>query len=145
MSLPPPPIAERRPHSNEAHGVSWDDDWNWLRDPGYPNVTDADVLDYLKAENAYFEAAMKPHEALVETLFQEMKAPHQGGRQERSRSATATMLYWSEFKAGTQYRDWYRASRSRAARPSSSTPKMPRPRARNISAWARLRSAPTPA
>ena len=45
----------------------------WLRDKGYPKVDDKDVLDYLKAENAYFEAAMKPHAALIETLFQEMK------------------------------------------------------------------------
>ncbi len=107
MSLPPPPIAERRPHKNEAHGVSWDDEWNWLRDPGYPNVTDADVLDYLKAENAYFEAAMKPHEALVETLFQEMKARIK----EDDKSVPVRdgdHYYWWEFKVGTQYRDWYR-------------------------------------
>jgi oligopeptidase B len=47
------------------------------------------VLGYLKAENAYFEAAMKPHEALVETLFQEMKG---GSRRTtpRSRSRMAT-------------------------------------------------------
>ncbi len=107
MSLPPPPIAERRPHSNEAHGVSWDDDWNWLRDPGYPNVTDSDVLGYLKAENAYFEAAMKPHGALVETLFQEMKARIK----EDDKSVPVRdgdHVYWWEFKSETQYRDWYR-------------------------------------
>jgi protease II len=68
-----PPIAARKPYVNEAHGVQWTDDWHWLRDPNYPNVQDPEVLDYLKAENAYFKAAMKPHEALVEQLFQEMK------------------------------------------------------------------------
>ena len=68
-----PPIAARKPHVNEAHGVEWDDPWHWLRDPNYPDVQDHDVLDYLKAENAYFEAAMKPHQGLVEQLFQEMK------------------------------------------------------------------------
>ena len=42
--------------------------------PGYPNVTDEDVLDYLKAENAYFEAAFgEPQKALVDRLFEEMK------------------------------------------------------------------------
>ncbi len=107
MTLPPPPIAQRRPHTNEAHGVSWDDDWNWLRDPGYPNVTSTEVLDYLKAENTYFDAAMKPHEALVETLFQEMKARIK----EDDKSVPirdGDYYYWWEFKVGTQYRDWYR-------------------------------------
>ena len=62
---------------------------------------------YLKAENAYFEAAMKPHEALVETLFQEMK----GRIKEDDTSVPlkdGDWLYWSAFKPGTQYRFWYR-------------------------------------
>ena len=56
-----PPIAARKPHQSTHHGVTIDDDWAWIRDPGYPEVTDEAVLDYLKAENAYFEAAMAPH------------------------------------------------------------------------------------
>ena len=47
------------------------------------------MLDYLKAENAYFEAAMEPHEALVETLFQEMGAASRRTTA-RSRCRTAT-------------------------------------------------------
>jgi oligopeptidase B len=102
-----PPIAARKPHINEAHGVRWDDPWHWLRDMNYPDVQDAEVLDYLKAENAYFDAAMKPHEGLVETLFQEMK----GRIKEDDASVPikdGDWLYWSAFKEGTQYRDWYR-------------------------------------
>src|SRR5688572_27843147 len=102
-----PPIAQRKPHQQEAHGVRWTDDWQWLRDPNYPDVQDQEVLDYLNAENAYFEAAMKPHEALVETLFQEMK-----GRIKEDDSSVplrdGDWLYWTEFKTGTQYRLWYR-------------------------------------
>jgi oligopeptidase B len=102
-----PPIAARKPHVNEAHGVRWDDPWHWLRDPNYPNVQDQEVLDYLKAENAYFKAAMKPHEGLVEELFQEMKS-----RIKEDDSSVpikdGDWLYWSAFKKGTQYRDWYR-------------------------------------
>jgi oligopeptidase B len=102
-----PPIAVRKPHTNEAHGVRWDDDWHWLRDPNYPDVQDPEVLDYLKAENAYFETAMKPHEGLVEELFQEMK-----GRIKEDDSSVpikdGDWLYWSAFKEGTQYRDWFR-------------------------------------
>jgi oligopeptidase B len=107
MTPPNPPIAARKPHVNEAHGVQWTDDWHWLRDPNYPNVQDSEVLDYLKAENAYFEAAMKPHEALVEQLFQEMK-----GRIKEDDSSVpikdGDWFYRSAFKEGTQYRDWYR-------------------------------------
>jgi len=102
-----PPIAPRKPHRNEAHGVTWDDPWHWLRDPNYPDIQDPEVLRYLEAENAYFEAAMKPHEALIETLFQEMK-----GRIKEDDSSVpikdGDWLYWSAFKEGTQYRDWYR-------------------------------------
>jgi oligopeptidase B len=107
--MPPenPPIAVRKPYSNEAHGVRWDDDWHWLRDPDYPNVQDEEVLAYLKAENAYFEAAMAPHKALTDQLFEEMK-----GRIKEDDSSVpikdGDWLYWSEFKKGTQYRDWYR-------------------------------------
>ena len=58
MTSQNPPIAQRRSHRNEAHGVTWHDDWHWLRDPGYPDVQDQEILAYLKAENAYFEANM---------------------------------------------------------------------------------------
>ena len=66
--LPAPPSAEQRPYSYEAHGQTIEDPWHWLRDPKYPEVEDEQVLNYLKAENAYFEAAMKPHEGLVDAL-----------------------------------------------------------------------------
>ncbi|MFL6747619.1 MAG: S9 family peptidase [Sphingomicrobium sp.] len=107
--MPPenPPIAVRKPHINEAHGVRWDDDWHWLRDPNYPNVQDEEVLAYLTAENAYFEAAMAPHKTLTDQLFEEMKA-----RIKEDDSSVpikdGEWFYWSEFKKGTQYRDWYR-------------------------------------
>jgi oligopeptidase B len=70
-------------------------------------VDDPDVLSYLKAENAYFEAAMKPHAPLVETLFQEMK----GRIKEDDASVPekdGDWLYWWAFKPGAQYRTWYR-------------------------------------
>ena len=105
--LPPPPVAERRPYSYERHGVTIEDPWHWLRDPAYPDVTDASVLAYLKAENAFFEAAMAPHSALVEKLFQEMK----GRIKEDDRSVPVKdgdFLYWWAFEQGAQYRKWRR-------------------------------------
>jgi oligopeptidase B len=106
--LPAPPIAERRPHSFAHHGVSIDDPFAWLRDPNYPDVTDADVLAYLNAENAYFEAAMAPHQPLIESLFKEMR----GRIKEADQSVPAKdgdWLYWRSFDEGAQYRKWWRS------------------------------------
>lgn len=106
-NLPAPPRADQRPHSYERHGVTIEDPWAWLRDKNYPDVQDEEVLAYLKAENDYFEAAMAPHEALTDQLFEEMK-----GRIKEDDSSVplkdGDWLYWSEFKKGTQYRDWFR-------------------------------------
>jgi oligopeptidase B len=105
--IPTPPIAAQRPHSFEHHGTRIEDPYHWLRDPGYPNVQEADVLAYLKAENAYFEAVMAPHQGLVEELFQEMK----GRMKEDDRSVPVKdgeWLYWWAFEEGAQYRKWFR-------------------------------------
>ncbi len=102
--LPAPPRAEQRPHSYERHGIRVEDPYAWLRDKDYPKVDDQDVLAYLKAENAYFETAMKPHAALTKEIFEEMK-----GRVKEDDASVplkdGNWLYWSAFKAGTQYRD----------------------------------------
>ncbi len=107
MTLSPPPVAERRQHSFTAHGVTIDDPYAWLKDPGYPEVTDPDVLGYLDAENAYFEAAMAPHQGLVDRLYEEMK-----GRIKEDESSVpqkdGDWLYWTAFETGGQYRKWWR-------------------------------------
>ena len=106
-ALPAPPVAEQRPYRFERHGVTIEDPYHWLRDPGYPKVENEEVLAYLKAENAYFEAAMAPHQALIETLFQEMK----GRIKEDDRSVPVKdgdWLYWWAFQTGAQYRQWFR-------------------------------------
>ena len=107
ITLAAPPIAERRPHSVAAHGRSIDDPYFWLRDPGYPDVTDGDVLAYLEAENAWFERAMAPHQGLIDTLFEEMKA-----RIKEDDSSVpqkdGDYIYWRAFEVGAQYRKWYR-------------------------------------
>jgi oligopeptidase B len=102
-----PPIAEKRPHSQTHHGITVTDDYHWLRDEGYPKVDDKDVLEYLKAENAYFEAKMAPHKALTETIFQEMK-----GRIKEDDSSVpqkdGDYIYWAKFDEGAQYKKHYR-------------------------------------
>jgi oligopeptidase B len=106
-ALPPEPRAEQRPHSVTLHGVTLGDPWHWLKDQGYPVVDDKDVLDYLKAENAYFDAAMAPKAELTERLFQEMRG--------RIKEADASVpqkdgdwLYWVEYDEGAEYKKWYR-------------------------------------
>jgi oligopeptidase B len=105
--LPPPPVAAQRPYSFERHGIRVEDPWHWLRDESYPVVDDEDVLAYLRAENAYYEAAMAPHQPLIETVFQEMR----GRIPEDDSSVPARdgdWLYWWAFAPGAQYRTWRR-------------------------------------
>ena len=107
MTLPPAPIADTRPHSFTIHGETIDDPWAWLKDPGYPDVTDRQVLAYLEAENAYFEAAMAPHRPLVDRLYEEMRA-----RIKEDESSVpqkdGDWLYWTDFETGGEYRRWWR-------------------------------------
>jgi oligopeptidase B len=87
--------------------VTLDDPWHWLRDPGYPQVTDADVLAFLEAENAYFESVMGPLRALTGRLFEEIK----GRIKEDDRAVpwrkNGYDYQWS-FDEGSQYRVWSR-------------------------------------
>ncbi|MCM8557817.1 S9 family peptidase [Sphingomicrobium sp. GRR-S6-50] len=105
--MPPAPIAEQRPYSFTTHGITVEDPYHWLKDQSYPKIDDEDVLAYLKKENAYFEAWKAPHEAMIESLFEEMK----GRIKEDDKSVPVKdgdHVYWSEFAPGTQYRLWYR-------------------------------------
>lgn len=102
-----PPIAAKKPHNYTRHGITISDDYHWLKDEGYPKVDDEAVLEYLKAENAYFEAQMKPHAARVETIFTEMKA-----RLKEDESTVpqkdGAYIYWETYEKGAQYKKWMR-------------------------------------
>ena len=102
-----PPVAEKREHTYTYHGITISDPYHWLKDQSYPTIDDEDVLDYVKAENAWFEARMAPQKALTETLFEEMK-----GRIKEDDSSVpqkdGDWVYWSEFEEGAQYRKHYR-------------------------------------
>ncbi len=70
-------------------------------------VDDQEVLDHLKAENAFFEAHMAAQGPLTEALFTEMRA--------RIKEDDSTVpqkdgdwIYWSEFEEGAQYRKHWR-------------------------------------
>ena len=104
-ATPVAPVAAKKPHSFTHHGVTVSDDYAWLRDPGYPEVTDKQVLAHLDAENAWFEARMAAHKPLIETLFTEMR----GRIKEADKSVPqkdGDWLYWREFEEGAEYRKW---------------------------------------
>ena len=102
-----PPVAQKRPHSFSHHGITIEDEYAWLRDPGYPVVEDPDILAHLEAENAWFEAQMAPHKPLVDELFSEMR-----GRIKEDDSTVpvkdGNWLYWSEYEQGGEYAKHYR-------------------------------------
>lgn len=66
-----PPKAEKRPYPITTHGDTRVDDYYWLRDD---ERADPQVLDYLRAENAFTEGVLQPQQALRETLYGEMVA-----------------------------------------------------------------------
>jgi len=106
-ALAAPPVAAKKPHSVTHHGVTITDDYAWLRDPGYPEVTDKDVLAHLEAENAWFESRMQPHQARIDALFKEMRARIK----EADKSVPqkdGNWLYWIEYEEGAEYKKWWR-------------------------------------
>ncbi|MEY4473316.1 MAG: hypothetical protein RL671_1620 [Pseudomonadota bacterium] len=107
MSLTTPPKAAKKPHSFTHHGITVTDDYAWLRDPGYPEVKDAEVLAHLAAENAWFESQMAGQQGRIDALFKEMRA--------RIKEADKSVpqkdgdyLYWIEFEEGAEYKKWWR-------------------------------------
>ena len=64
-----PPIAERIPKKMEIHGDVRIDDYYWLNERENPKV-----IDYLKAENAYYDEVMAHTKQFQEDLFEEMKS-----------------------------------------------------------------------
>ncbi|MGL4314853.1 MAG: S9 family peptidase [Sphingomonas sp.] len=106
-SFPQPPVAERRQHAFTVHDTTIQDPYAWLKDPNYPEVTDPDILAYLNAENAYFDAVMTPLKPLTDQLYEEMK----GRIKEDDASVPqkdGDWLYWTAFETGGQYRKWWR-------------------------------------
>lgn len=106
-ALAGPPQAAKRPHSFTHHGITVNDDYAWLRDPGYPEVTDKSVLAHLEAENRWFESRMGDQQDKIDALFTEMRA--------RIKEADKSVpqkdgdyLYWIEFEEGAEYKKWWR-------------------------------------
>jgi oligopeptidase B len=104
---PAAPIAPKHAHSFTHHGITVHDDYAWLRDPNYPDVSDKAVLAHLDAENAWFEHRMAGQKVRIDDLFKEMRA--------RIKEADKSVpqkdgdyLYWIEFEEGAEYKKWWR-------------------------------------
>ncbi len=102
-----PPLAGERPHRFTRHGITVEDPWNWLRDPNYPEVEDADILAYLAAENDYFNARMSPYKELTDTVFEEIKAREQPDLSSVPWKRGDWYYQW-RYEEGSQYRVWQR-------------------------------------
>ena len=102
-----PPVAAKKPQSFTHHGLTLTDDYAWLRDPGYPEVKDPEILAHLEAENAWFQAHMAPRQPLIDRLFAEMR----GRIKEADKSVPqkdGDWLYWIEYEEGAEYKKWWR-------------------------------------
>ena len=107
MTVTTPPVAAKLPSSATHHGITISDDYAWLRDPGYPEVTDQAVLAHLAAENAWFESRMAGQKKRIDALFKEMRARIK----EADKSVPqrdGEFLYWIEFEDGAEYKKWWR-------------------------------------
>ncbi|MGB2129395.1 MAG: S9 family peptidase [Flavicella sp.] len=73
------PKAAKKPHTFEIHGDVRIDNYHWMRlsdaqkEAATPDSKTTEVLDYLNAENAFFESEMKHTEAFQKSVFEEMK------------------------------------------------------------------------
>ncbi len=102
------PRPEARPQTFERHGITWSDDFAWLRADNWqevmrdPSLLDAEIRAHLEAENAWTEQVMAPTDELRETLFAEMK----GRIKEDDNSvpvADGPWEYFVRFVEGGQY------------------------------------------
>jgi len=94
----PAPMAAKQAHFSTYHGRDLSDDYFWLKDQGYPQVDDQQVIDYLTEENSYYESFLDPNSGLVDTLFNEFK-----GRTDETEASVPFI------KNGYQYRWHYRS------------------------------------
>lgn len=96
-TVPEPPVAKRVPTRREHHGDVFVDQYEWLRDKESP-----EVVEHLKAENAYQEAVTAHQEPLREAMFQEIK----GRTQETDLSVPSRKdgwWYYSRSVEGKEY------------------------------------------
>ncbi|QQQ61684.1 S9 family peptidase [Paenarthrobacter ureafaciens] len=104
-SSPQPPVAKRVPTRREHHGDVFVDNYEWLRDKESP-----EVVEHLKAENAYQEAVTAHQEPLREAIFQEIK----GRTQETDLSVPSRKDGWWYYSRSVEGKEYTIQCRVRA-------------------------------
>jgi oligopeptidase B len=101
-----PPVAARIPRKRVHHGDIFVDQYEWLRDKEAP-----EVIEHLKAENAYQEAVTAHQEPLREAIFQEIK----GRTQETDLSVPSRKDNWWYYTRSVEGKEYGIQCRVRAA------------------------------
>lgn len=91
------PIAKKEPKVFKEHGRERVDPYYWLSNPQDPNV-----IEHLKAENAYVESYMKKTEGLQQKLFDEIISRIEQ-RYESLPTKSNGYWYYSRYDEGQQY------------------------------------------
>lgn len=107
-ALPAAPDAAQKPHTTEIHGLQLQDDYFWMRlsdEQKAAKESDGqttEVVDYLKAENAYTKEAMAPTEGLQEKIYEEIV-----GRIKKDDESVPVLdkgyWYYSRYEEGKEY------------------------------------------
>lgn len=100
-----PPVAKKVPTERTHHGDTYVDNYEWLRDK-----ESAEVVEHLKAENAYQEAVTAHQEPLREAIFQEIK----GRTQETDLSVPHRKDGWWYFSRSVEGKEYGIQCRVRA-------------------------------
>ncbi|MGY8942049.1 MAG: S9 family peptidase [Flavobacteriales bacterium] len=106
--FPTPPVADKKPHTTDIHGLTLEDDYFWMRlsdeqkEAEESDPQTHEVVDFLNAENTYTEAVMKSTESFQESLFEEIK-----GRIKQDDQSVPLRdngyWYYSRYEEGKEY------------------------------------------
>jgi oligopeptidase B len=109
-----PPVAKKEPKVLKIHGYTIVDNYAWMRDRDTPKSPQ--VINHLKAENAYTEAHMGKHKAFVDNLYNEML-----GRIKQTDVSVPYKLgdywYFNRTEQGKQYPTYFRSRSKDGANP----------------------------
>jgi oligopeptidase B len=93
----PPPSAPRQAQRRELHGITWTDEYAWMSDHDDPRL-----MDYLRAERAYYDSATGHLADLSNELFGEVR-----GRllptDESVRNRRGDFFYYTRTVVGSEY------------------------------------------
>jgi len=101
------PIAEQKPRTFVQHGDTIVDEYFWMNDFFKKGPDSTQVVDYLKAENAYLDTMMSGTKQFQTHLIAEMR----GRIQEKDESVPVTengYSYYTKTREGKQYYQYYR-------------------------------------